>query len=75
MIYKYEISGLAADDQTWIAHGTVEVAALGQFMEVPNMAVGEAFKQLTQGRAIYGKPGIGCHGPYRIVKMTIEELR
>lgn len=34
----------------------------------------DVFRQLTQGRATYGHPGVdGCHGPYDIRVLTLEK--
>jgi len=71
--YKYEVKGTAADGQTWTADGTIVVQQPGQFPDVPMLALREAFLALTEGRAVYGKPGQGCRGPYRVTGMLIEE--
>jgi len=72
--FAYEVSGCAADDQTWTVRGTT-TANRGDFALVPNVAMRETFAQLTNGKAIYGKPGIGCKGPYRINRLLIEEVQ
>ena len=72
MRFIYTISGSAADGQTWETKGDVEVPA-EHFPEVANIALAETFATLTQGKAVYGKPGVGCNGPYRIRRMVIEE--
>lgn len=72
MRYTYEVSGTAAGGQTWISRGDVETELAGQFLQVPVIAVQQAFAELTQGKAVYGEPGVGCVGPYRITKMVIE---
>ena len=70
--YGYEISGGASGDQTWTAKGAVCVARPGQFGQVPTLALANAFHALTTGRAVYGKPGVGCAGPYIVSRMTIS---
>ena len=72
--YRYTMHGAAADQQTWSADGVIEVANYGAFLQVPGAAAADAFEQLTNGRAIFGLPGVGCKGPYRITKLTIEEV-
>lgn len=72
--YRYEMHGAAAEHQTWSCNGDVEVANYGAFLDVPGLATKDAFEQLTQGKAIFGLPGVGCKGPYRITKLTIEEV-
>ena len=72
--YKYEIHGSAAHGQTWGVTGVVETQEQGDFMLTPNLAMRDAFGQLTQGKAVYGHPGVGCVGPYRVTRMVIEKL-
>lgn len=72
--YHYVIHGSAAQGQSWSATGTVETEKAGEFMSTPSLAMKDAFYQLTRGKAIYGKPGVGCSGPYRVTRMTIEEI-
>jgi hypothetical protein len=73
-LYRYEMHGRAAHDQTWVVTGEVETRNAGEFLKAPQAALADAFVQLTNGNAIFGLPGVGCVGPYRIVKLTIEEL-
>ena len=70
--FKYQLEGKAADNQTWKATGAVRVANLGEFPSVSHKVMEDAFEQLTRGQAVYGKPGLGCRGPYRITRMLIE---
>jgi hypothetical protein len=74
-LYKYELEGTAANDQTWKTFGTLETATQGQFLNVPMEAVAESFRRITSGRAVYGHPGVGCSGPYTITKMHIEQVQ
>jgi len=71
-IYNFEFRGTAANNQTWWTTGTVEDNA-NDIMAVFNTAMRLSFQQVTQGRAIYGQPGIGCHGPYDIERIHIEK--
>lgn len=68
--YKYVVEGKAADGQSYTCEGTVEAP----FPEVFTVAMKAAFQQLTQGKAVYGKPGVGCRGPYTITKVVIEAV-
>jgi hypothetical protein len=72
--YRYEVLGSATQDQTWVVTGFSKTENQGDFALVPDMALRDAFFQLTQGKAVYGKPGIGCSGPYRIHRLIIEEV-
>lgn len=75
MKYKFKVEGMAAAGQSWTASGVVAAASPGQFQLVIDGAMRETFAQLTGGKAIYGKPGIGCRGPYTITSflLTVEE--
>jgi hypothetical protein len=73
-VYLYTIIGTAADAQTWEATGILECKP-GDFASLPDEAMKAAFHQLTNGKAVYGKPGIGCRGPYRITRFVIEEQK
>lgn len=76
--YQYRVSGTAAKGQTWTAAGQLEpalwVPASGVWLELPRLVLGRAYEQLTAGKAVFGKPGLGCQGPYRITKLEIEEV-
>jgi hypothetical protein len=72
--YKYEVSGTAAGGQTWAASGEVAVEKEGAFWLVPDKAMREAFIQLTEGRAVYGQPGVGCKGPYTFLRLAVERV-
>jgi hypothetical protein len=72
MRYSYEIEGTGANGQTWATTGEVESAR--SFFIIPTMAMEDSFKKLMVGRAVYGKPGLGCDGPYTIVRMVIERI-
>jgi hypothetical protein len=69
--YSYTVEGTARDGQTWKTTGTV----VAEFAAAFNDAMLDSFKQLTSGRAVFGKPGIGCNGPYDIHRFTIEQVR
>ena len=70
--YKYQLNGTAAEGQTWQANGIVETEKLGDWLKTPSLALKDAYDQLTHGRAIYGKPGVGCRGPYRMTRLVID---
>lgn len=70
MKYAYVVTGAAAGGQWWQVEGEIDAASL---VSLPPAVMGEAFEQLTGGRAVYGYPGQGCNGPYKITKLLIEE--
>jgi hypothetical protein len=69
--YHYTIKGSGAGGQTWTTKGVVEA----DFVYAFDLAMRDSFQQLTQGQAVYGKPGRGCSGPYDIHSITIEQMR
>ena len=34
----------------------------------------QSFNALTHGKAIYGKPGVACKGPYDIRSVRVEQI-
>lgn len=70
--YTYHITGTASQGQTWATNGQV-TAEPGDFTEVVQAALIGSFEDLTSGKAVYGRPGIGCDGPYRILELIIRE--
>jgi hypothetical protein len=70
--YSYQVHGRGAEDQTWFTRGVLTAEAEGNFPEMPGLALRESFAQLTNGKAVFGQPGVGCKGPYRVTKMVIE---
>lgn len=64
---KYTVVGTAAGDQTWTCEGTVTTT----FPDCLEDAMRAAFQQLTQGKAVFGNPGVGCRGPYKITRFEI----
>lgn len=72
--YLYIVQGGAADGQTWESQGTVQTEKEGEFPRAVLTALQDSFEQLTQGKAVYGQPGVGCHGPYKIRRLVIERV-
>jgi hypothetical protein len=70
-IYKYEIKGLARNDQTWVTKGSIDC----EFNDAFSLAMRNTFEQLTNGKAVYGKPGVGCQGPYDVFSVMIERMK
>ena len=71
MKYKYKVEGTATNEQTWWIAGEKECMP-GDFAKLPEIILRETFRVLTSGKAVYGKPGVGCSGPYSIKKFLIE---
>jgi hypothetical protein len=69
--YRYEVSGSAAGGQSWKTEGSV----ISTFELALVSVMVDSFRQLTGGRAVYGRPGEGCNGPYDIHRVVIEQIR
>jgi len=75
MVFIFEVAGTAADDQTWTVAGSGELASPGGFSSLPHMVFELALQKLTGGKAVYGKPGVGCRGPYHMTRLVIEIMQ
>lgn len=71
-IFTYEVEGTAVDGCTWRVTGEVDSLAT-DFMLIIERAMQSVFNQLTQGKAVYGQPGKGCQGPYKITKLLLQK--
>jgi len=69
--YQFAVEGTGAEDQSFTTSGTFTC----EFHFAFDLAMRETFNQLTSGRAVYGKPGVGCSGPYDIHKIIIEQVK
>jgi len=67
-IWTYEVIGLDADGNDWTVTGFV-TCEFGDAFETANR---DCFQRLTSGKAVFGNPGAGCKGPYKIQKFTLE---
>lgn len=70
--YRYEISGLAREGQTWTTTGDV-VTFAADFTGATREAMRRSFDQLTDGTAEFGNPGT-CQGPYTICELKLTLL-
>lgn len=71
MIYKYNLRGTGADGQTWTARGYAS-GDPGHFVRTAEQVMTMAFRQVVQGKAIYGFPGVGCNGPYTVTHFEVQ---
>jgi len=69
--YSYTIESSGAGGHTWKTAGRIDC----EFADCLIFAIRESFEQLTQGKAVYGRPGMGCAGPYDIHKVLIEQVK
>lgn len=72
--YKYAVSGTGAGEQTWQIDGQIQAEA-GNLPSVFDQAMRETFGALTSHKAVFGQPGVGCSGPYRITRLLIEMVQ
>jgi hypothetical protein len=70
-LYQYTVEGSGGNAQTWKTTGKVTA----EFHDVFLAAVSHSFDQLTKGKAVFGKPGVGCQGPYDVHKVLIEQVK
>jgi hypothetical protein len=68
--WKFEVGGTAADGVAWHTSGTCEATVT----ELWDRVMAHSFHALTSGKAIYGKPGLACKGPYEIKKVVVEQI-
>lgn len=72
--YRYQVQGRAADNESWFTTGKVTANGGGAFMPAVQEAMRKSFVDLTNGQAVYGSPGKGCSGPYRITSLALSEV-
>ncbi len=73
MIIGFKIIGTSALGQTWECCGKIENVDWPDH-DLLGKAMKESFMQLTGGKAIFGKPGVGCRGPYSIVRIELHAV-
>jgi hypothetical protein len=67
---RYKVEGSAADGQTWTIEGNVS----GELPDILTTAIHDSFGQLTGGKAVFGHPGLGCRGPYKVARFELVVL-
>lgn len=72
--YAYVVKGTAANEQAWSVSGEITNEKEGDFPSTLDGTLQLAFMQLTQGKAVYGKPGVGCNGPYKITDFILQRV-
>lgn len=75
MRYRWQISGQDSRNNCWSTSGTLPGPYKpGEFDIALSDAQMQAFMQLTAGKALFGRPGVACRGPYRITRLQMEEV-
>lgn len=69
-VYRWTFSGTTGTGGTWTTAGVTRGGPrdiVSAFMDAGQ----QSFEQLTQGKAIFGQPGVGCEGPYNITRAEL----
>lgn len=69
--FSYRITGEASGGQTWETEGEYELHSPSALPDMFMDILAESFQALTHGRAVYGQPGRGCRGPYKVNTFVI----
>jgi hypothetical protein len=69
--YRYTVEGSGSQGQTFTTDGIISC----EFHDVLNTAMLDTFDKLTKGRAVFGKPGMGCAGPYDLHRFIVEQVK
>jgi hypothetical protein len=72
--FIWGMTGLDGGGNRWDTGGSLQVSETMTFADVATEAQRQSFLQLTNGKATYGNPGVGCKGPYKTTSMTITRL-
>lgn len=70
-LWRFSVSGQGSEGNVFDATGVTPPCELHEAFDV---IMKDAFHQLTQGKAVFGHPGVGCKGPYRIRRFYFEEV-
>lgn len=68
--WSFHVKGTAAGGVPWSCSGEIDAEPA----ELWNRVMIHSFHELTEGRAIYGKPGVACKGPYEITSLHVERI-
>jgi hypothetical protein len=69
--YHYVVEGSGNNGQTFKVEGTVAT----EFHDTLHVAMMNSFEKITKGQAVFGKPGVGCKGPYDVHRIVIEQIK
>lgn len=68
--FSYNVQGTTAEGVSWSASGFVTC----ETPEVWSQVLEHSFHDLTRGKAVFGRPGVGCKGPYEIHEVTVKRV-
>jgi hypothetical protein len=69
--YMYEMVSADVDDNLVTTKGII--AASG-YVDACSESQKDSFLKVTQGKAVFGSPGVGCNGPYTVVSFKLFML-
>ena len=69
----FKIIGSAANGQTFECCGKIDNADWTDH-DLLGKAMLDSYHQLTSGKAVFGKPGVGCRGPYKIQCIALQRM-
>lgn len=67
---NYTASGTDADGKDWEVVGILNGSNPLELDAIVHLGR-SVFQQLTNGKAQFGQPGVGCRGPYKIKMLTL----
>lgn len=70
--YRFEIAGTTGGGQAYSCEGVVESLNFNEAIQEDAMR--DSFQELTHGRAVFGSPGLGCRGPYKVTRFLLTEV-
>jgi hypothetical protein len=73
-MFTFHVTGIDGNRQKWSFEGRTSDSGIGGFVAMTDVVMEKVFLALTEGRALYGKPGVACSGPYQIRTLRIEEI-
>jgi hypothetical protein len=74
--FAYKVEGTDGNRNPYTVEGTVTSSFPLLSPELNNEVGRDSFQKLTQGKAVFGRPGEGgCRGPYTIDRLVIEVVK
>jgi hypothetical protein len=68
--YHYRVEGKAPMDQTWSVDGDL----CCDWCNVMEYIMVQTHHELKSGKALLGKTGVKCRGPFEITRMIIKQM-
>ena len=68
--FQFNVSGTTAEGVSWACSGQVTCETVDVWTRVLELS----FRDLTRGRAVFGRPGVGCKGPYEVQEVSVKRI-